>query len=244
MAPGPCPASRASVRSAATDHLRVSFVLTESPIKEDASGDGARLCRRVGQTPSDEGSTSRRKANWLVAGLGNHTSSVGYGMKVKYAALCALMATSCYQTSTSDGRTVRTNRVTGRSEVLARGYDGKPAWREIHEATPTFAPTAARQDQSQRTPAPNLVELPTRQLQSRREALPSSEMRSVAVHCEDSLCTVANRSTWILDHVVLTDGRAWATLRTNNLQPGTRVSVAAPAISAGAWVQSVHGYRF
>jgi len=59
-------------------------------------------------------------------------------MKVAYVAFCAFMAISCYQTSTSNDRTVRTNTVTGRSERLSGGK-----WVPIAEATPTARPLSA-----------------------------------------------------------------------------------------------------
>lgn len=63
-----------------------------------------------------------------------------------------LMLCSCYQTHTSEGRTVRTNTVTGKTEVLS---DGK--WKAIGE-TPKPAPPSSlvedRRGQPCKSPPP------------------------------------------------------------------------------------------
>lgn len=59
--------------------------------------------------------------------------------------LAALMSLSCYQTSTSNERTVRTNTVTGKSERLSG-----TKWVPIEEARPTARPIALSAEQLDR----------------------------------------------------------------------------------------------
>lgn len=66
---------------------------------------------------------------------------------MRAALVIVVLLTACsqprYQTSSGPGQTTtRIDTQTGKTEVLVRGADGKPTWKQVQEPTPTASPSA------------------------------------------------------------------------------------------------------